>query len=324
VNPSNTENNFNEVSRHLDGYVPSKAIELQNPNTFANRWPRFLLCLAIIALHMGAIVWMNKGMVRSDFSQNAEVVTILEFVTIPKPKPVSQDDVIDKANDKPIQPSLQRPAVSKKPLMEHDSKTPNRPSSAAAVQSASTSSTENTKRPIRVYDSSGKVHLDPTFVENFDKQNQLPQRFDFRNPNFELAGTFLKRPPAMAFEPTQFEQAWKPDQDVLTELLTKAVEKTTAEVKIPVPGNPTVKMVCQVSMLALGGACGFVPNGGYGRVVPDSEDDPNTLSPKELAACQAWWNKIIDTRSQREWFKTKDLYERECKKPIAKEKSWPK
>ena len=34
----------------------------------------------------------------------------------------------------------------------------------------------------------------------------------------------------------------------------------------------------------------------------------------------AWWEKINNTKSQREWMKTKELYELTCKKPLAKEK----
>jgi len=80
-------------------------------------------------------------------------------------------------------------------------------------------------------------------------------------------------------------------------------------------------LVCKVSVLALGGGCGFVPNGGYGRVVAENEDDPETLSPEEDRQCQAWWEKITNTRSQREWLKTKELYEITCKKPLAKQKA---
>ena len=177
-----------------------------------------------------------------------------------------------------------------------------------------------TNLTLNLYDETGRLRLPVDFIERLDEGNAPEKRFDFINPDLELAGTFLKRPPAIDFNPTQFEQAWKPDKDILNELLDKAVEKTTKEIKIPVPGNPTVKLVCKVSVLALGGGCGFVPNGGFGRVIAENEDDPDTLSPDEDRQCQAWWEKISNTRSQREWLKTKNLYEKTCKKPLAKEK----
>jgi hypothetical protein len=314
VNSSDTENDSSDLLRHLDDYIPSKLIELQNPNNSSNTWQPVLLWVFIVLAHLGFIAWMNKELARHPFSNAVDVVTVLEFIAKPKPK--------SKPKDEPGKSEI------KKPVASNDLPVQMTPKKLHVVDANITRTViavpKNAQAPVRVYDRNGKIQLDAGFVENFDKNNHLPQRFDFQNPNLELAGTFLKRPPAIDFEPTQFDQAWKPDQDVLTELLEKAVDKTTATVKIPVPGNPTVKLECKVAILALGGACGFVHNGSFNRVVADTEDDPNTLSPQELQACQAWWNKIIDTRSQREWIKTRDLYERECKKPLAKEKSWPK
>jgi hypothetical protein len=277
---------------------------------------RVFLWLVVFAMHIAFAMWMNHELARDWTDNEREVVTVLEFIKRPKPieivdKPI--DRVVNKEIVEPVNKSTTSLTITKRPLQNP---VPRNSKSDAPVMDA--------KPVLRIYDDSGKIRLDPEFVENFDRKRNVPARFDFQNPDLELAGTFLKRPPAIDYEPTQFDQAWKPNQDVLTELLEKAVEKTTGEIKIPVPGNPTSKLVCKVSILALGGGCGFVPNGGYGRVVPENEDDPNTLSPKELQACQAWWNKIIDTRSQREWLKTKDLYEQECKKPLAKEKVWPK
>ncbi|MGH8105470.1 MAG: hypothetical protein ACREO1_04670 [Arenimonas sp.] len=238
-----------------------------------------------------------------------EVVTVLEFLEpMKKPKPVE------------IMPDVHIPKQSSKKSERAISKTTvvTRPATTA-----SSPAKKNTNQSLTLFDETGRVRLPVDFIERLDEANPPGKRFDFINPDLELAGTFLKRPPAIEFNPTQFEQAWKPDQDILNELLEKAVEKTTKEIKIPVPGNPTVKLVCKVSVLALGGGCGFVPNGGYGRVIADDEDDPETLSPEENKQCQAWWEKISDTRSHSEWKKTKELYELTCKKPLAKEKIKP-
>jgi hypothetical protein len=67
--------------------------------------------------------------------------------------------------------------------------------------------------------------------------------------------------------------------------------------------------------LALGGACGIDTN-GYGYTGP--KDDPNTLSPEEDRQCQAWWEKIVNTKTQDEWRTTRKIYEQECRKPLER------
>jgi hypothetical protein len=309
VNLLDAELTSDDLLKRIEAYAPNKAV-LSNATDTVNNALRAVLWVCVLALHLGFIAWMYHEHTRDALSNNGEVITVLEFISRPKPKPKSEDKV-----------AVRQVTPIKNDVQENIRVVPKQ---IRAIESPTKKPAETRSKSLSLYDSTGKVQLNPEFVENFDQKHNVPTRFDFQNPNLELAGTFLKRPPAMDFEPTQFEEAWRPNQNILDELLTKAVEKTTGEVKIPVPGNPTVKLVCKVSVLALGGGCGFVPNGGYGRVIPDSEDDPKTLSIKEQKACQAWWNKITDTRSQSEWIKTKELYEIECKKPFAKEKSWPK
>jgi hypothetical protein len=304
--------------RNVEAYTPTRFVSLESPNAVSLS-QRLLLWLAVFGLHIAFVLWMNHELARDLVGNTREVVTVLEFIKRPKPveiinQPIEPvEPIVNKKIKKPVIKPTTSLTIIKKPSQN-----------STPVTSQSVAPALGAKPVLRIYDDSGKIRLDPEFVENFDSKRNVPARFDFQNPDLELAGTFLKRPPAIDYEPTQFDQAWKPDQDVLTELLEKAVAKTTGEIKIPVPGNPTSKLVCKVSMLALAGGCGFVPNGGNSRVIAENEDDPNTLSPIELQACQAWWNKIIDTRSQREWLKTKGLYEQECKKPLAKEKVWPK
>ncbi len=289
---------------HLSAYAPNKLLnnDVKNSSIFSQRLLPF--CFAI-GLHALFFFLLNKEFGLSKKYLPEEVITVLEFLqAAPKPVPVEvlPDMRVERqVSKKPVPDTVQLPARSE---LIVDTKT----------------NLEKAIQPLRIYDDTGRIRLPDDFIEKLDAANLPSKRFDFQNPDLELAGTFLKRPPAIDFNPTQFEQAWKPDQDILTELLEKAVEKTTKEIKIPVPGNPGVKLVCKVSVLALGGGCGFVPNGGYGRVIADDEDDPDTLSPLEDKQCQAWWEKINNTKSQREWMKTKELYELTCKKPLAKEK----
>lgn len=291
---------------HLGEYAPTKLVkyDVKNSNGFLQR---YLPLVFAVGLHGLFLWWLSLELALSKNHVPDEFVTVLEFlapVTKPQPVIVMRDlSITRKFPNNTIDSAVRVKQV--------------------ANTSADLKGPSDTKSKIipalKLYDETGRIRLPVDFIERLDEANAPQQRFDFINPDLELAGTFLKRPPAIDFNPTQFEQAWKPDKDILNELLDKAVEKTTKEIKIPVPGNPTVKLVCKVSMLALGGGCGFVPNGGFGRVIAENEDDPDTLSPEEDRQCQAWWEKISNTRSRREWLKTKDLYETTCKKPLAKE-----
>jgi hypothetical protein len=124
----------------------------------------------------------------------------------------------------------------------------------------------------------------------------------------------------LAYEPTRFDRYWIPEKDVLTEILEKAVEATSGTVEIPIPGSPGSKLVCSVSILAVGGGCGIVDkNDGY--VV--RLDDPDTLNPEEDAQCRAWWDRIAAAGSQAEWRDTRALYDHNCRKPLAKDDAPP-
>ena len=291
----------------LAAYAPTKLVknDVKNSSSFFQRYFPFLLA---VGLHGLFLWWLSVELALSRNNLAEEIITVLEFLDpAPKPKSVIVMPDIRVARQVPDETILHAARVKPTIVVQ-------------APLDTSSNAKNKTKSALNLYDDTGRIRLPVDFIERLDAANAPEKRFDFINPDLELAGTFLKRPPAIDFNPTQFEQAWKPDQDILNELIDKAVEKTTKEIKIPVPGNPTVKLVCKVSVLALGGGCGFVPNGGYGRVVAENEDDPLTLSPEEDRQCQAWWEKISDTRSQREWLKTKKLYEMACKKPLAKEK----
>jgi hypothetical protein len=300
-----TEINEQDDLIHLSAYAPTRLAKIDVKNSSSYKPKIFPWCFAI-GLHALLLWLLYKELQTSKTSLPEEIITFLEFIepaTKAKPIEVMPDMQIRKKSD-----NIYARTISPLPL------------SIKTDPQINHTVRPRVDQALRLYDDTGRIALPVDFIEKYDEKNSNSMRFDFRNPDLELAGTFLKRPPAIDFNPTQFEDAWKPDQDILTELLEKAVEKTTKEIKIPVPGNPGVMLVCKVSVLALGGGCGFVPNGGYGRVIPDNEDDPNTLSPREDRECQAWWEKISNTISQREWLKTKELYEITCKKPLAKEK----
>ena len=166
-----------------------------------------------------------------------------------------------------------------------------------------------------LYGPDGRLRLPDGLMDQLDHQFGDKRSFDFQQPKLDDAATLFYRPQALSYEPTRFEKYWKPDQDLLTDLLTRAVEKTTKEIRIPIPGDPKSHLVCKISLLAMGGGCGIETNGSD---YTGPKDDPNTLSPEEARQCQAWWDKIISTKTQDEWRATRKIYELECRKPLEK------
>jgi hypothetical protein len=168
---------------------------------------------------------------------------------------------------------------------------------------------------LRLYLPDGSLQLPEGLLADIDKATGADRQFDFQFPDLEKAGRFLDHPPALAYEETRFEQYWRPEEDLLQEILRRAVEKTTKEVRIPLPGSRNKQIVCRVSLLAAGGACGIERKGDYGN---PGYDDPATLSAGEAAACQAWWERITGPTTQSEWRATRKLYEAECRKPLER------
>jgi hypothetical protein len=74
-------------------------------------------------------------------------------------------------------------------------------------------------------------------------------------------------------------------------------------------------VVCTVSILALGGGCGVVTPGADWN---GPQDDPATLNPEEARQCAAWWEQIVGAKTQEAWRATRQLYERECRKPLLR------
>ena len=170
-------------------------------------------------------------------------------------------------------------------------------------------------RPLRLYDADGSIALPDDVIDRLAAVDGDHRVFDYQRPGLLESGRFMDRAPVLAYEGTRFDQYWIPEQPALIEILEKAVKATTGTVEIPIPGTRGGKLVCSVSLLALGGGCG-VTNNNRGYVV--QADDPTTLSPEEDAQCRAWWDQIVDADDQATWRQTRDLYEASCRKPLAK------
>jgi hypothetical protein len=168
---------------------------------------------------------------------------------------------------------------------------------------------------LRLYNPDGSIDLPDELRDQLKGATDDSREFSFQQPGLLDSGSFMRRQPALVYEPTRFDEYWIPQKDILTEVLEKAVEATTGTVEIPIPGKPGSKLVCTVSILAAGGGCGIRHNND-GYVV--ELDDPDTLNEQEAAQCAAWWEQITQASSQAAWKNTRELYDFNCRKPLAK------
>lgn len=267
------------------------------------RW-RVLILVGIALLHILGARWLllaTNGNVATD-----EVALVIDFIDAsPQPRSGIYPVPVPKFR-KPI-----KIAKSKGKLDVLTEITPTLPSSVTP------SSLHGPKQSLQLYNSEGRLRVPDDLLDQLDKQVGDQRVFSYQIPHIDDAKKYFDRNPALVYETTRFEQYWKPDQDMLTELLTKFAEKTIKEIRIPIPGHPASTIVCAVSLLALGGSCSIQTNGAnyVGPV-----DDPSTLSAEEERQCQAWWNQIIGAKTQELWRKTRSLYESECRKPLAHQK----
>lgn len=248
--------------------------------------------LAVVLLHVGllALLLMHRpGAIEATRSE----AIVVEFIT---------------RNESPPEPVEAPPAAAG----------PSRPRPQAARSEASTPSTPAmavVDQPLRLFRPDGGLQLPDTLLADIDASHPSHQGFEFQMPGVVDAGRFMERPKALEYQATQFDAYWKPDENLLEELLRKAMEATSKEVRIPIPGHPGSKIVCHVWMLAAIGTCGVRNNADGYRV---ERDDPSTLDEVEAKQCQIWWERIVAAESQDIWRRTRDLYERECRKPLLK------
>ncbi len=267
---------------------------------------------AIIVGHVVALLLVARGMTPRAVDAVDEEITEVRFETRPVAEPVLLPELPHVPEKTPVpRPRNLKPTET--------TPTPVRPTQRATAATHSdalvaVAPTARGREPLDLFDRNGRVKLPVGLIEQLDAQSGDKRVFDYQVPGLATSGTFFDRPPALADEHNRFEKFYRPDQDLLTELLTKMVEGTTKQVRIKIPGNPRAKLVCSLSLLALSGSCGVQQNQGKYVI----EDDPNTLSAEEQAQCQAWSDKIVDAKSQAVWLKTRDLFEKECRKPLER------
>lgn len=260
---------------------------------------RLGLLLGIILLHLLLTIAFLR-LLDSAPEPVVEEAILIDFVELPPP-PLPNET---------IRVRMPRPAPA-----TNTSTTPPRPTrpTRRPDRDVPMQVVEAPPRPLELYNPDGSLRVPEDMLDQLDKQFGDKRSFSFQVPHIDDAKKYFERNPALVYESTRFDQYWTPDEDALTSLLRKFAEATTKEVKIKVPGmGGSSYMVCKVSILALGGGCGVLTSGADWN---GPQDDPNTLNPEEERQCAAWWQQIIDARTQDAWRATRKLYERECRKP---------
>lgn len=256
---------------------------------------RILLFGLILAGHAGFLLWLDATTRYRILKQDWQSRTVVEFVT-----------------RKPTVP----PASPDRSLAEQSVRTPEK---AAPARSENQNPVKSPARPddkaaLRIVDGEGRIWIPQTAKDEFLGNGQSRQ-FDIQRDGLDDMDALLKRPVVLDYRSTRFDADWQGDKPRLTRVLEAAVEKTTATVKIPIPGRPGAHLQCSLMVLAASGGCGFTANDD-GYFV--ARDDPETLSPLEEQQCRAWWDLIVSAKTQGEWRRTRRLYEQECLKPAAK------
>ena len=297
---------------------PWKPRPLATPLPSLPRRQRAAVALAIAAGH-ALVLWLLVEGSRLPPSEPARHVTTLVFlspVATPAPRPSPRVPTVEPA---PATPRVASPRVAPPEMpMSTPSTSDVPPLEATAPGPGAMVAVEPpppADRPLRLYDADGSIALPDDVIDRLAAVDGDHRVFDYQRPGLLESGRFMDRAPVLAYEGTRFDQYWIPEQPALIEILEKAVKATTGTVEIPIPGTRGGKLVCSVSLLALGGGCG-VTNNNRGYVV--QADDPTTLSPEEDAQCRAWWDQIVGADDQATWRQTRDLYEASCRKPLAK------
>lgn len=268
---------------------------------------QFFAALVVVLAHAG-LWWLLQWSSRPDLPRGPEQDALLiDFITraaTPEKLPKSRSSAA---------------SVARVHSAEQSSSSSRPPAIAARPQTSRTPIAASTPE---FYNDDGSVHISAEVLADLAKLRGDNRQFDFQIPGLDRADALMQHRSPLEYRATRFDKDWRPSQDLLTDLLTRAVEASTKEIKIPIPGDPRHHIVCRVSLLAMGGGCGVEGNGDPDALLP-GQDDPNTLSAEEDRACQAWWEKIISAKTQDEWRQTRRLYEQECRKPLAHEEVMP-
>ena len=169
-------------------------------------------------------------------------------------------------------------------------------------------------RPLQLYNPDGSLRVPEDMLDRLDEQFGDKRVFSYQIPHMDDAKKYFERNPALVYEPTRFDQYWTPD----ARCAHCAAEQDGRGDHQGSEGEGS-----RHEWIFLHGLQDIDP--GARRRLPASltngadwngpQDDPNTLNPEEDRQCAAWWQQIVDARTQDTWRATRKLYDSECRKP---------
>lgn len=275
--------------------LASLQIRVRPQSQARDRGLKLLLAGLVVAVHLG-LAWLLVKDAAPKVRPESRL--LISFITRP-------------AVEKPSL-SILRPVSEAMPARSAPA-----PAPATAVRPAANASPDGPQATakLKLFGLDGRLQLADDALEQIDASTANGRDFEFQQPGLDKAEALMQAHVVIEYVPTRFNKYWKPEENLLDEILRKAVEMSTKTVTIPIPGNPNDKIVCQVVLLAAGGGCSIQSNGAGELVVLD---DPATLSPEEDRQCAQWWSQIVDARSQAGWRQTRRLYEQYCRKPLQR------
>jgi hypothetical protein len=161
--------------------------------------------------------------------------------------------------------------------------------------------------PLRLFRDDGALELPAEALDDLRAVLSDDRQFEYRQPGLDDARRLFSRAPAIDVQTTRFAAGWIEQKDLGTAVLESAFKAASVEVKL---GR---SMTCVASLFGVF-AC------SWGRIGYVAElYDPATLDRDEAASCSLLWERIVDTREQREWRSLRAEFETLCRKPPARE-----
>ena len=263
--------------------------------------------VAVLVAHAFALVALLLPISRD--ADRVDPGLRVEFITIPATQPPMPPSPMPSRARTPREALSQPPRAARQRNAALQAVEVAPPSAAPSAAEAPEVSAQPTGAA-RLFDDNGNIVLPDGAFEALQKNIGDDRVFDYQIAGLAKAKTAFDRRAPLVYEPSRFEAGMRPTQDMLTELLTRAVKASTLDISIPIPGDQYRRIECKVVVLAMGGGCGMTGFTGFVE-----EDDPDTLNPEEEAQCAAWWEKITTTGQQDAWLQTRALYDANCRKP---------
>jgi hypothetical protein len=280
---------------------PRRSCERPDPPLLP-RHGRLALLASIVLAHLLFLAWVERWRGFEPPAPRAQQVVTVVFLSAAPDPPAS-----------PRKPRAPAEAQARERESTRAPRTRSRTNVSRSARDRPLHLVEVAPRAPSLFLADGSIAIPADVSDALASVTDDDRAFEFQVPGLRAARAFAQRAPALAYEPTRFDEHWLDEKDILTEALEKAVEKTTMTIRIPLPRSPGSKIVCKVSLLAMGGACGIVNNGeGYLVML----DDPATLDGEEDRECREWWERIVTATTAEQWQQALDRYETQCRKPL--------